>query len=193
MLTFRLFPEQELGTKGRYLSPPKVFSLKSNIRQYQWWKRKSCKWKGYFTFLHQTWNVSRLKPQNILVVIQFLDFISLWKMKQMREGCGLFTLAEWVSSVCKDSALPWCDPHSLADTIAMLSVIPADSKQRTMALMVFEDRDQNHCEPQRVALPHPVPSVGPILYSWHNDVIDCWALSQENVAFLFYSSLLIVG
>lgn len=130
VLTFPLSLEQELGTKGRYLSPPKVFSLKSNIRQHQRWKRKSCKWKGYFTFLYQTWNVSRVNPQNILVVIQFQDFLSLWKMKQMREGCGLFTLAEWVSSVCKDSARPWCDPHSPADTTDVLSVIPADSKQR---------------------------------------------------------------
>lgn len=35
---------------------------------------------------------------------EFLDFLLLWKMKQMREGCGLFTLAERVSRVCKDSA-----------------------------------------------------------------------------------------
>lgn len=46
---------------------------------------------------------------------EFLDFLLLWKMKQMREGCGLFTLAERVSGVCKDSARLWWDPHSPLD------------------------------------------------------------------------------
>ncbi len=92
----------------------------------------------------------------------------------MREGCGLFTLAEWVSSVCKDSASPWWDPHSPLDIWEVLSVIPADSKQGKTVLMVFgEDGDFNHCEPQREVLFHPSPSVWP-KQTWHKNVNGCW-------------------
>lgn len=142
-LTFPPFPGQELGTEGRYLSPLKVFSLwKQNEQETLFFKahressesdaKEKKKKKVYLNFLQQSWN--RFKPQNILFVIKFLDFLSLWKMKWMREGCGAFGLADWVSEVSEDGAGRWWDPHSSSDIWEVLSVKPADSKQGKTAL-----------------------------------------------------------
>lgn len=144
---------------------------------------KLCKRKGYFTFVYQTRDVSRLKPQNILFVIWFLDFLSLWKIKQMREGCGLFTLAEWVSTMCKDSALPWCDPHSPADMIEVLSSIPADSKHNG-ADEFWGGQEFKSLWVTKSCSPPPNPSGWP-KYSWHNDVIGCRVQSTQLL--LLYS------
>lgn len=54
-----------------------------------------------FSWSPETSEDSSLKISFFFSVIEFLDFLLLWKMKQMSEGCGLFTLAEWVSRVCK--------------------------------------------------------------------------------------------
>lgn len=131
-LTFPPFPGQELGTEGRCLSPLKVFSLwkqneqervslrlTENAEKVTERKRKRGK-KVDLSFLQESWN--RFKPQNILFVIKFLDFLSLWKMKWMREGCGAFGLADWVSEVSEDGAGRWWDPHSSSDIWEVLSV-----------------------------------------------------------------------
>lgn len=118
-------------------------------------------------------------------------------MKQMRECCGLSGPAEWGSSVCKDSARPWRDPHSSVDIWEALSFIPADSKQRSGALMVFgEDGDLNHCEPQWAALP-PRPPPRPRLHGQSKLGITVKVAAERNLKSCCFStllsSLLIVG
>lgn len=94
--------------------------------------------------------------------------------------CVVFSLAERVSSVCKDSARHWWGPHSSSDIWEALSVKPADSKRGgKMVLMVLgEDGDLNHSEPQRTA-----PTTHHHLHwpkqTWHNDVNGCWVESQN--------------
>lgn len=110
---------------------------------------------------YETGDVGRLQPQNILFVIgQFLDFLCVWKKEQVREGCGLFTLAERASTMCKDSARAWCDLRSPSDRV--LSCTPADSKPSDAGGIWGQE-----LKSLRAALPHPAfPKC-----SWHNYVI----------------------
>lgn len=106
-------------------------------------------------------------------------------MKQLRQGCGLFTLAEWVSSVCKDSDCPWWDPHSPSDIWEALNVIPADLKKGKLVMMFFwgEDRDLNHCEPQWFKSLCPPPTPIPLCMAKTN--LEQWSEIPKTAAFLF--------
>lgn len=108
-LTFQIFPEPELDTKGKYLSPPKVFPLqeqKKKIqaqwaktqRMVQWWRRKV-----KFIFFSSSWNIRSFNPFFFMLLNSWTS-CSDGNWSKLGRVCGLFTLAEWVSSVCKE---PW--------------------------------------------------------------------------------------
>lgn len=67
-------------------------------RMVQWWRRKV-----KFIFFSSSWNIRSFNPFFFMLLNSWTS-CSDGNWSKLGRVCGLFTLAEWVSSVCKE---PW--------------------------------------------------------------------------------------